>query len=86
MSSATESVFDQNKSSVSTLNDHGQIATVPAQRWRAMGLLPVQMSQWQTTTSTQVSQLHGGSAALIHNQGQLAAISAESRLLLLLWE
>ena len=51
-----------------------------------MGLLPVQMSQWQTITSTQVSQLHGGSAALIHNQGQLAAISAESRLLLLLWE
>ena len=31
MSAPIESVLDQNKPSVTALNDHGQIATVPAQ-------------------------------------------------------
>ena len=83
MGSAGESVFDQHKSSDAALNDHGQIATVPAQRRRAVGLLPVQMAQRQTITATQVPQLHGGSAALVHDHGQLAAVTAEGRLLLL---
>jgi|TARA_B100000085_G_scaffold247781_1_gene242390 hypothetical protein len=86
MGSAGEPVFDQNKPSVATLNDHGQIATVPAQRRRAMGLLPVQMAERQATTATQIPQLHGGSAALVDNHGELAAVSTEGRLLLLLWE
>ena len=84
MGSATESVFDQNKPSVAALNDHGQIAAVPAQGRRAVGLLPVEMAQLQTTAATKVLQLHGGSAALVNDHSQLAAISTECGLLLLL--
>ena len=83
MGSTAESVFNQNKPSVATLNNHGQIATVPAQRGGAVGLLSVQMAQGQTTAATQVLQLHGGSAALVNNHGQLAAVSTDRGLLLL---
>ena len=84
MGSSIQSVFDQNKPSVAALNNHGQIPTVPAQGGRAVGLLPVQMAQGQTTASTKIFQLHGGSAALINNHGQLAAVSTDGGLLLLL--
>ena len=84
MGSATESVFDQNKPSVAALNDHRQIATVPTQGRRAVGLLVVEMAQLQTTAATKVLQLHGGSAALVNNHSQLAAVATEGRLLLLL--
>ena len=84
MGSAIESVFDQNKPPVAALNNHGQIATIPAQGGRAVGLLPVQMAQRQSTAATKVLQLHGGSAALVNNHGQLAAVSTEGGLLLLL--
>ena len=83
MGSATESVFDQNKPSVAALNDHRQIATVPTQGRRAVGLLPVEMAQLQTTAATKVLQLHGRSAALVNNHCQLAAVSTEGGLLLL---
>ena len=84
MGSATESVFDQNKPSVAALNDHRQIATVPTQGRRAVGLMPVQMAQGKAAATTEILQLHGGSAALINDQGQLAAITAECRFLLLI--
>ena len=85
MSAAIESVFNQNKPSVAALNDHGQIATVPAQGRRAVGLMPVQMAQRKpVAATTEILQLHGGSAALINDQGQLAAITAECRFLLLI--
>ena len=84
MGSATESILDQNKPSVAALNDHRQIATVPTQGRRAVGLLPVEMAQLQTTAATQVLQLHGGSTALVNNHSQPAAISTEGGLLLLL--
>ena len=84
MSAAIESVFNQNKPAVAALNDHGQIAPVPAQGRRAVGLMPVQMAQGKAAATTEILQLHGGSAALINDQSQLAAITAECRFLLLI--
>tara|TARA_B100001059_G_C17685441_1_gene502078 strand:+ start:483 stop:791 length:309 start_codon:yes stop_codon:yes gene_type:complete len=84
MGSAIDSIFDQNKPTITALNDHSQITTIPAQRRRAVGLLTVQMAQLQTSASTKVFQLHGGSAALVNNHSQLAAVSTEGWLLLLL--
>ena len=85
MSAAIESVFNQNKPAVAALNDHGQIAPVPAQGRRAVGLMPVQMAQRKpVAATTEILQLHGGSAALINDQSQLAAITAECRFLLLI--
>jgi len=85
MSAAIESVFNQNKPPVAALNDHGQIAPVPAQGRRAVGLMPVQMAQGKAAaTTTEILQLHSGSAALINDQGKLAAITAECRFLLLI--
>ena len=49
-----------------------------------MGLLPAQMAQGETTATAKILQLHGGSAALVNDHSQLAAISTECRLLLLL--
>ena len=49
-----------------------------------MGLLPVQMAQGETTATAKILQLHGGSAALVNDHSQLAAISTECGLLLLL--
>ena len=83
MGSAIDSIFDQNKPTITALNDHSQITTIPAQRRRAVGLLTVQMAQLQTSASTKVFQLHGGSAALVNNHSQLAAVSTEGGLLLL---
>ena len=49
-----------------------------------MGLLPAQMAQGETTATAKILQLHGGSAALVNDHCQLAAISTECGLLLLL--
>ena len=49
-----------------------------------MGLMPVQMAQGKAAATTEILQLNGGSAALINDQSQLAAITAECRFLLLI--
>lgn len=51
-----------------------------------MGLMSVQMAQGETASSTQVLQLDRGSAALVNNQRQFAAISTQCGFLLLLRE
>ena len=51
-----------------------------------MGLMSVQVAQGQTASSAQVLQLDRGSAALVNNQCQFAAISTQCGFLLLLRE
>jgi hypothetical protein len=83
MGAAAETILNQNESSIAALDDHCQIAPVPAQGRGAVGLMPVEMAQGQGTTAAEVLQLHRGSSPLIHDHGEFAAVAAQGRLLLL---
>jgi hypothetical protein len=83
MGSPGEPIFNQRHAPIAPLGDHGEVAAVPTQRRRAVGLMAIEVPRGQRLATAQVAQLHRGTAPLLHDHGQHVAVATDGGFLLL---
>ena len=79
MNPAIETIGHHRQASRATLGNQGQITTIPAQGWRAVGLMARELWQGADAAVNQGSQLNRLSSALFGDHSQKAAVAADGR-------
>ena len=77
-----EAVGDDGHPPPSMLGDQGDVSTIPAQRWRAMGLMTFELWQCLNGSINHIAQLHRLAPSKVADHSEPFPVATQGRILL----